>query len=77
MHPKLLSLTSNEVERILKRSGFYLSRIKGSHQQFVGHVRDQKRRVTVISNQKQFTPKTLASMISQSGLTEDEWLASI
>jgi hypothetical protein len=31
----------------------------------------------VISNQKQFTPKTLASMINQSGLTEDEWLASI
>jgi predicted RNA binding protein YcfA (HicA-like mRNA interferase family) len=77
MYPKLLSLTSSEVERILKTRGFYLSRIRGSHQQFVGHVRDQKRRVTVISNQKRFTPKTIASMINQSGLNEDEWLASI
>lgn len=76
MHPKLLSLTLSDVERILIKNGFYLSRTKGSHQQFVGYVRDQKKRVTVILNQKQFTPKTLASMVKQSGLTEDEWLAS-
>lgn len=34
----------------------------------------EERTVTVIKNQKRFAPKTLASMIRQSGLTEQEWL---
>jgi predicted RNA binding protein YcfA (HicA-like mRNA interferase family) len=74
MHRELQKLTSREVERILRSYGFALDRTAGSHQQFVGFVRERKRTVTVIKNQIRFAPKTLASMIRQSGLTEQEWL---
>lgn len=74
MHRELQKLTSREVERVLRSYGFALDRTAGSHQQFVGFVRARKRSVTVIKNQKRFAPKTLASMIRQSGLTEQEWL---
>lgn len=74
---RLLSLSSENVEKILKKNGFILSRQKGSHQQFVGYVKGKKRRVTVIVNQKNFAPRTLKSMILQSGLSERGWLESI
>ncbi|MCJ7578161.1 MAG: type II toxin-antitoxin system HicA family toxin [candidate division Zixibacteria bacterium] len=74
---RLLSLSSKDVKKILKENNFILSRQKGSHQQFVGNVKGKKRRVTVIVNQKHFAPRTLKSMISQSGLSEGEWLESI
>lgn len=74
MHRELQKLTSREVERILHSYAFVLDRVSGSHQQFVGFVRDRKHTVTVVKNQKRFAPKTLASMIRQSGLTEQEWL---
>lgn len=77
MHRELQKLTSREVERILRAYGFVLDRTSGSHQQFVGLVRDRKHTVTVIKNQKRFAPKTLASMIRQSGLTESEWLEAL
>ncbi len=77
MHRELLSLASRDVERILRHHGFVLNRSKGSHQQFVGFIRGMKQRVTVIKNQKRFEPKTLASMIRQSGLTEQEWLEAL
>jgi predicted RNA binding protein YcfA (HicA-like mRNA interferase family) len=74
---RLLSLSSKDVERILKKNNFTLSRQKGSHQQFVGYVKGKKRRVTVIVNQKNFASRTLNSMILQFGLSEQEWLESI
>lgn len=77
MPPKLLRLTSRDVERILFRHGFTRDRMSGSHQQFVGLVRNEKRRVTVIARQKRFAPKTLATMIRQSGLSEKEWLDAL
>ena len=73
---RLLSLSSKDVERILKKNNFTLSRRKGSHQQFVGYVKGKKRRVTVIVNQKHFAPRTLKSMILQSGLSQQEWVES-
>lgn len=68
-----MTLSSRDIEKILKAHGFILSRQKGSHQQFVGFVHAQKRRVTVIANQKNFSPGTLKSMIRQSGLAEGEF----
>ena len=69
-----MTLSSKDVEKILKRHGFVLSRQKGSHQQFVGFVDGKKRRVTVIANQKSFAPGTLKSMIRQSGLSEEGFI---
>lgn len=74
MDRRLLALDSRKAERTLRRYGFVLDRTKGSHQQFVGYVRGQKRRVTVVADQDRFTTKTLASMIRQSGLSEQEWV---
>ena len=66
-------LSSRDIEKILKAHGFVLSRQRGSHQQFVGFIYGQKRRVTVIAHQKSFAPGTLKSMIRQSGLREEEF----
>lgn len=74
---RLLSLSSKDVEKILKKNNFTLNRIKGIHLQFAGYIKNVKRRVTVIANQKNFAPITLDSMIIQSGLNEQEWLDSI
>lgn len=41
MHPRLLALTSKDVEKVLRKNGFKLARTKGSHQQFVGIVNGQ------------------------------------
>ena len=68
-----MTLSSREIEKVLKKHGFVLSRQKGSHQQFVGFIHDKKRRVTVIANQKSFAIGTLKSMIRQSGLSEEEF----
>ena len=64
MHHRLLALNSTEVQRILKRNGFKLTRTKGSHQQFQGVFEGRKKRVTVIANQKRFNPKTIASFVN-------------
>ena len=68
-----MTRSSKDIEKVLKRHGFVLSRQKGSHQQFVGVIRGEKRRITVVANQKSFAPGTLKSMIRQSGLAEEEF----
>jgi len=43
MHPRLRGISSKEVERILRRNGFELSRSRGDHLQFGGFIQGQKR----------------------------------
>jgi predicted RNA binding protein YcfA (HicA-like mRNA interferase family) len=61
------------VERILVKNGFTFVSQKGSHKQFKGIVNGQMRRVTVLADRERFHPKTLKSMIRQSGLPENEF----
>jgi predicted RNA binding protein YcfA (HicA-like mRNA interferase family) len=70
--PKYRKLSSKDVEKILIK---HVSQ-KGSHRQFKGVVKGRKRRVTVLADRKSFHPKTLKSMIRQSGLTEEEFLGN-
>jgi len=77
MHPSLRQLTSREVERVLLKAGFRMARQAGSHQQFVGFIKGEKRRVTVIADKKSFKLSTLKAMIRQSGLSEAEWLTTL
>lgn len=77
MHKALASLSSRDVERVLKKFGFRLNRQHGSHQQFVGFIKGTKRRVTVIAGEKDFPREIVRSMIRQSGLSEAEWLEAI
>ncbi|MFQ6055767.1 MAG: type II toxin-antitoxin system HicA family toxin [Methanosarcinales archaeon] len=73
-YPKL---SSKDVEKILRKNGFEFVSQKGSHRHFKGIVKGRKRRVTVLANRKSFHPKTLKSMIRQSGLTEEEFFKDI
>ncbi len=65
-----VSITSKEVEKVLKRYGFVLVGQKGSHQQFKAIINGVKRRVTVLDNKKDFDIKTFRSMVRQSGFEE-------
>ena len=69
-HP---SLSSGDIENILRRHGFKLSRQKGSHQQFVGFIKGGKHRVTLTAGRRDFPQGTLKSIIQQSGLSEEEF----
>jgi predicted RNA binding protein YcfA (HicA-like mRNA interferase family) len=77
MHKALRSLNSRKVEKTLRKFGFEFFRQKGSHQQFVGIIEGERRLVTVKTNQSHFSPKTLKSMVIQSGLSEEDWLEAI
>lgn len=69
----LRKLSSKDVEKILRMNGFELVSQRGSHKQLKGVVDGRKRRVTVPADRKNFHPKTLKSIIRQSGLTEDDF----
>ena len=58
------------------KQGFKFVSQKGSHRQFKGVVKGRKRRVTVLADRKSFHPKTLKSMIRQSGLREEVFLGT-
>ena len=69
--PKYRKLSSKDVEKILIKYGFKFVSQKGSHRQYKGVVKGRKRRVTVLADRKSFHPKTLKSMVRQSGLREE------
>ena len=75
MKKELRSLKSREVERILLQAGFKFESQKGSHCKYVGTIKGETRKVTMIANQERFAIDTLKSMIRQSCLSEEEWLA--
>ena len=58
------------------KQGFKFVSQKGSHRQFKGVVKGRKRRVTVLADRNSFHPKTLKSIIRQSGLREEEFLGT-
>jgi predicted RNA binding protein YcfA (HicA-like mRNA interferase family) len=56
---------------MLRRAGFEVVRIRGSHYQLLNPAAN--RRVTVPRHGRDLTQATLASIIRQSGLTRDEF----
>ena len=55
---------------VLESNGFAFDRRKGSHRQFVGMVRGERRTVTVAGKDGDEVPKgTLAAIRQQSGLS--------
>ena len=68
--PKLPSLTSTDVIRILKKKGFILDRVKGSHHIYF-HPEIHRR--VIVSYHKRDLPKgTLYEILKQAGLTKEE-----
>ena len=71
--PKLPRIPSSLVIRALKRARFYEFHQSGSHIQF-RHPHKTELRVTIPFQRRDLTPKTLKSIITQSGMTVDEFL---
>ncbi len=63
-----------DVERVLKQYSFRLIHARGSHYYFIGVVRDVAHQVCVpYHGSVAIKPKTMKSIVLQSGLSEKEW----
>ena len=68
--------TYNDVVRFLKENGFRLNHTRGSHFYYVGHTNKIYRQVCVPYHGKlSIKPRTMKGIISQSGISKDEWVA--
>ncbi|HKQ52821.1 MAG TPA: type II toxin-antitoxin system HicA family toxin [Pyrinomonadaceae bacterium] len=70
MAGKLPVVKPKKVIKALERSGFYIHHTTGSH--YI--LKKGASRVTVPYHNKDLKPGTLASIITQAGLTVDEFL---
>lgn len=67
--------TYNDVAKFLRQEGFSLLHQRGSHYYFSGFKNDRARMVTVPYHGSQsIKPKTMSSIILQSGIDKKEWL---
>ena len=66
-------LSRSEVISILKEWGFQQKNQEGSHRQMEGRVRGERRVVTVDMAESAFDDFLIKSMLSQSGLTREEF----
>jgi len=55
-----------EIEKILKKDGWYLVKVKGSHYQYKHPIKEGK--VTVPCHNKDFKLKTAKAILKQAGL---------
>ena len=67
--------TYKDVATFLKKRGFNLSRVKGSHHHYYGFY-DKKLRVVTVPyhTKKAIVPRTMNSIIKQSGISKKEWV---
>jgi predicted RNA binding protein YcfA (HicA-like mRNA interferase family) len=70
MSKKLPALKPKEVIKALTRIGFYIHHVTGSH--YI--LKKERLRVTIAYHNKDLKPGTLASIIAQAGLTNEEFL---
>ena len=73
----LYNWTYRDVTRFLKENGFrYFEPLRGSHEAWIklGANGEPKRIVEVNLAKKSYKPKTLKTMIRQSGITQNEWI---
>jgi len=68
--PKLSSLTSQKVIKILERNGFVLDRTKGSHR--IYYHSESKRRVIMPYHKKDLPKGTLMEILKQAGISKEE-----
>ncbi len=73
MPKKYPPLTPGEVIAILKAWGFRFDRNKGSHEQYEGFIGGERKLVTVDTAISAFSDFLMGSMISQSGLSRDNF----
>lgn len=68
--PNLPSLTSEKVIKILKKKGFILDRVKGSHH--IYYHSETKRRVVVPLHKRDLPKGTLLEILKQAGISKEE-----
>ncbi|HEY4514354.1 MAG TPA: type II toxin-antitoxin system HicA family toxin [Candidatus Paceibacterota bacterium] len=67
--------TFRDVKKFLQSKGFALHHVRGSHHYFRGFVSGKLRMTHVqFHGSDSIHPKTLASIIKQSGISQDAWL---
>ena len=67
--------TFNDVAKLLKENGFVFNYTNGSHYYYIGSKGGKLRQVTVpFHGNKSINPRTLKSIIVQSGMTKEEWV---
>ena len=67
--PKLPTLSSQKVIKILEKNGFVLDRVKGSHHIF--HHPETNKRVVVPFHKKDLPKGTLLEILKQAGISKD------
>jgi len=67
---KLPALTPEKVIKILKRKGFVLDRVRGSHHIYL-HP-DTRQRVVIPVHKKELPKGTLMEVLKQAGIKKDE-----
>jgi predicted RNA binding protein YcfA (HicA-like mRNA interferase family) len=73
MSPSLPAVNGRQVLAALRRAGFVLDRVTGSHH-VLSHAGDARRAVTVpFHGARSLKPGTLRNIIRQSGLTVEEF----
>ncbi|OGG77333.1 hypothetical protein A3B35_00205 [Candidatus Kaiserbacteria bacterium RIFCSPLOWO2_01_FULL_54_24] len=66
--------TFRDVEKFLRSKGFVLDHVRGSHHYFRGFVEGHLQMTHVqFHGSDSIHPKTLGSIIKQSGISENEW----
>lgn len=74
MTPKIPAVTPRQVIAALKKAGFYVHHQKGSHIT-LKHLSNPAKRVTSPYHNRDLNRKTLASILDQAGLTNEEFVA--
>jgi len=72
MSPRLPSAKPSEVLRALRRAGFFVHHVSGSHY-VLKHPEKPHLRVTVPFHNRDLKRGTLSSIIEQAGLTPEEF----
>ena len=74
MSGNLFNWTFQDADKFLKAHGFYFHHTRGSHYFYYGFVKSILRQVCVpFHGQKAIKPKTMKSIIAQSGIDKEEW----
>ncbi|MCX5896422.1 MAG: type II toxin-antitoxin system HicA family toxin [Proteobacteria bacterium] len=68
--PKLPSLTSQDIIKILERNGFVLDRTKGSH--YIYYHPEKKKRVVVPFHRADLPRGTVLEILKQAGLDKEQ-----
>lgn len=78
MPRSVFNWTFVDVTIFLKRHGFTLNHIEGSHYYYIGNYDGVLRQVGFpFHGRKAFKPRALKGMIAQSGIPKSEWLKEI